>query len=661
MFTDYLFGTINDNLLTDTDIFPDLSSDQLSNAISYIKNHRVVNNSQESYVARYLFANTLKRLLEDPESDLSQRLESNPKLRETLKDAYIESINAINKYFGLRVIAEMPGPFIVPDISVFVGNKVKDIARGMYGVVYSTDKDYAVKQMIRGQLDSSTIREVAILRYLDHPNVISVTKMQMNPPKIAMPLAIESMKDADLSSLNMRKWIFYQLFRGIAYCHSKYVWHRDLKPDNVLLFRSDQDIIAKIADFGLSIPYAIPKDNSTRVGTPYWVAPEIWLEDKNYSSLIDVWSLGIMLLNAAGGTLYPGVRSESDVIIYIMKSLGVPSEEDWSGVTSLSGFHSDFAGVVKDTPDQWEEQITSTGQKYYYNRKSLLHSLKKPYVLILTELDPEEREVIEKTLTWPTMRYSALEILKLPYFDSVRSEVEQYIPARPVTIQSCAAVMLNDQEQPYLLDENPYVTYRGIVLDFVWGTIKALNYNSRSAYYAVVSLDLYASKMVIDLDEIELYSIAALIIAEELITDQRLATKTTTSYKDTLMRDVGGIDKIRRAKRNIFTQRDFKLVVPSCADFVYYYTTDEEYSIEQIDTILYYAFVLLLNYELVLEYTQAQIAQAAIEIVGLTPKCLRDHEAIYNQRIYDYLESFTPPNNLVDEHSKYKLETYHKL
>lgn len=82
-----------------------------------------------------------------------------------------------------------------------------------------------------------------------------------------------------------------QLLEGVAYLHDKGLLHRDIKGGNLLLSKNG---VLKIADFGLARVYYHKKDlaYTNRVVTLWYRAPELLLGMTNYSSAIDVWSVG---------------------------------------------------------------------------------------------------------------------------------------------------------------------------------------------------------------------------------------------------------------------------------------------------------------------------------------------------------------------------------
>jgi protein-serine/threonine kinase len=108
--------------------------------------------------------------------------------------------------------------------------------------------------------------------------------------------------------------------RGLAYIHSGYRIHRDVKSDNILL---SDDGLLKIADFGYAAELSREKlKRNTIVGTPYWMAPEL-IKGAKYDQRVDVWSLGIMAMEMAEGEPpymeFPPLRA-----LFLISTKGIP-------------------------------------------------------------------------------------------------------------------------------------------------------------------------------------------------------------------------------------------------------------------------------------------------------------------------------------------------
>jgi serine/threonine protein kinase len=97
--------------------------------------------------------------------------------------------------------------------------------------------------------------------------------------------------------------IFYQTCLSIKHCHDNNIIHRDIKPDNLVFNKYDNDnnIIIKLIDFGYSV---MVNNNDDKINGYYgsltFMAPEI-INHKFYDKSIDIWSLGVLLYDMICG------------------------------------------------------------------------------------------------------------------------------------------------------------------------------------------------------------------------------------------------------------------------------------------------------------------------------------------------------------------------
>ena len=150
------------------------------------------------------------------------------------------------------------------------------------------------------------------------------------------------------------KSFLYQMLCGIIACHSRRVIHRDLKPQNILIDKSD---VIKLADFGLARAYGLPIATLTHeVVTLWYRAPEILLGQKEYSLPVDIWSIGCMFAEMIQKRpLFTG-DSEIDQIFKIFQWLGTPTEATWLGVTKIRDFKLTFP---KWAPQPLAKKVTN--------------------------------------------------------------------------------------------------------------------------------------------------------------------------------------------------------------------------------------------------------------------------------------------------------------
>ncbi|KAK9873179.1 hypothetical protein WA026_021412 [Henosepilachna vigintioctopunctata] len=228
------------------------------------------------------------------------------------------------------------------------------IEEGTYGVVYRardkrTDEIVALKRLKMEKekegFPITSLREINTLLKGQHKNIVTVREIVVgsNMDKIFI---VMDYVEHDLKSLmeTMRhkkqgftpaevKCLLQQLLLAVAHLHDNWILHRDLKTSNLLLSHKG---ILKVGDFGLAREYGSPLKAYTPIVVTLWYrAPELLLCTKEYSTHIDMWSVGcifaeLTLMNA----LFPG-KTEVDQLNRIFKELGTPNEKIWPGFNKL--------------------------------------------------------------------------------------------------------------------------------------------------------------------------------------------------------------------------------------------------------------------------------------------------------------------------------------
>lgn len=107
--------------------------------------------------------------------------------------------------------------------------------------------------------------------------------------------------------------------------------HRDLKPENIIFVDKNSNQI-KIIDFGTSRLVKEGETLAAKMGTPYYIAPEVIKQD--YGIECDIWSCGVILYIMLCG--YPPFNSSTDmgISIKIMKGVFDFPEEEWKFISS---------------------------------------------------------------------------------------------------------------------------------------------------------------------------------------------------------------------------------------------------------------------------------------------------------------------------------------
>ncbi|XP_047080937.1 mitogen-activated protein kinase 13-like [Lolium rigidum] len=286
------------------------------------------------------------------------------------------------------------------------------IGKGSYGVVAAavdthTGERVAIKKIngVFGHVSDATriLREIKLLRLLRHPNIVEIKHIMLPPTRREFRdiYVVFELMESDLDQVikangdltpQHHQFFLYQLLRALKYMHAANIFHRDLKPKNIL---ANSDCKLKICDFGLArascndAPSAIFWTDY--VATRWYRAPELCGSFfSKYTPAIDIWSIGCIFAEVLTGTpLFPG-RNVVHQLDLITDLLGTPSSETLSRIRNEKA-KSYLIGMQRKYP--------------------------KPFSLKFHNADPRALRLLERLLAFdPKDRPTAEEALADPYF-----------------------------------------------------------------------------------------------------------------------------------------------------------------------------------------------------------------------------------------------------
>lgn len=276
--------------------------------------------------------------------------------------------------------------------------KLEKIGEGTYGIVYKakdrqTGEILALKKIRLEAEDegipSTAIREISLLRQLQHPNIVRLYDVVHTERQLTLVFEfidqdlknyLDTCGDEGLEIYIIKSFLF-QLLEGIAYCHSHSILHRDLKPQNLLINMNGE---LKLADFGLARTFGIPVSNYTHeVVTLWYRAPDVLMGSRNYSTPVDIWSIGCIFAEmVTGKPLFPG-QNDEDQLDKIFRLLGTPTVHSWPDILKLPEYKENFQDHKGDNITQIVPKLDEIGVE-------LLTSM--------LQFDPERRITAEASL-----------------------------------------------------------------------------------------------------------------------------------------------------------------------------------------------------------------------------------------------------------------------
>lgn len=342
------------------------------------------------------------------------------------------------------------------------------------------------------------LREIMLLRKLKHPNLISL--IEVLPPKdpkdfdtlyIVMEYCQSDLKKLIKSPIHLEnvhiETLAYNLLLGLKYLHTAEVLHRDLKPANVLI---NEDCTVKICDFGLSRAvegiegtHIYDKDHEEaaekeimkgfedknpkpklekntkklikqsskkvkkmnreltgHVVTRWYRAPELILLEKNYTSEIDVWSVGCIFAELQG-MLKENAATFMDRTPLFPGTSCFPLSPDRNSAVKKGGFphsnHDQLAMIfqVLGTPCEKDMDFITDSKAIEYI-KSFPYMKKVDFKDLYTGSTDESIDMLDKTIVFnPRLRITIDQALNHPVFYDVRDKSKEISSPEPIILE----------------------------------------------------------------------------------------------------------------------------------------------------------------------------------------------------------------------------------
>lgn len=220
----------------------------------------------------------------------------------------------------------------------------KQIGSGAFALVSkatnrSTSEIVAIKKMKKRFStwdECLSLCEIKSLTKLKHPNIIKLIEVIRSNDELfcVFEFAQQTLYSLYLSYKEqgqslpepLIKSFLFQTAQGLAYMHKNGFFHRDMKPENLLLL----DKTVKIADFGLAREIRARPPYTDYVSTRWYRAPELLLKSQNYNSPVDIYALGCIMAELYNQSPLFAGSSELDQLNKICSVLGTPNQNTWS-------------------------------------------------------------------------------------------------------------------------------------------------------------------------------------------------------------------------------------------------------------------------------------------------------------------------------------------
>lgn len=247
-------------------------------------------------------------------------------------------------------MSEVPNVFSKKVADRYLKREV--LGEGTYGVVSKaidtkTGQIVAIKKIRLGKhkegVNFTALREIKLLKELKDPHIIEL--IDAFPHKGNLHLVFEFM-ETDLEAVIRDRNIVLSLadiksflqmtLKGLAFCHKKWVLHRDMKPNNLLIGDKGQ---LKLADFGLARIFGSPDRKFThQVFARWYRAPELLFGSKQYGPGVDVWAAACIFAELLLRRPFLQGSSDIDQLGKIFAAFGTPKPAQWPDMVYLPDY-----------------------------------------------------------------------------------------------------------------------------------------------------------------------------------------------------------------------------------------------------------------------------------------------------------------------------------
>ncbi|CAK9436272.1 uncharacterized protein LODBEIA_P08300 [Lodderomyces beijingensis] len=356
--------------------------------------------------------------------------------------------NLGNGSFGTVELAKIK--FQKQDLLAYDADKIGTLLHPLEDSKINTSNLVAIKTM-RKKLpllqDYSKVKEVKfILTVPSHPCLVQIFEIFVDNVNYQLHISMEALsqnlyqlirsrRNAKFSPVTLKS-IISQLLCAIKHIHKHQYFHRDVKPENILIiptlhfygskelippYRRNDNFIVKLGDYGLARHTLNGRTYTAYVSTRWYRSPEILLRQKWYSYPIDIWAFGVVAAEIVNfAPLFPG-SNELDQIWRILKALGTPMIPESNTLGSsylipLGGYWNEAFPLASKLGVELPMELGTT----------------------ISDIVPGTNDTliydfIQSCLMWdPLARPDASELSKMPYFKESMRLMDSYFDKDPI-------------------------------------------------------------------------------------------------------------------------------------------------------------------------------------------------------------------------------------